>query len=210
MVRYYSAKIFQDWLLLSIVCGERMHESSEENRLSLLIPFYLQNKVKVKPVLTLDQQTYLLNKFFDTFDRAPKQNERYDGYNIGKFYHWLLSSVTSIQDAFYVELAKHPKIKERIDIHLLHTNAGSMMEDSLSYDDKVQLLFEYCSEHGKPPKSTLVYKKQRIGQFLHAEKQKIQSKGDDSYQQLSQHPVVGRFIDQYLLKRRVINKTALG
>jgi len=215
VLRYYSAKIYQDWLLLSLVCNEHMNDGgSEENHMSLLIPFYILNTVKPKSVpMTMDQQTQLLYKYFDTFDRAPKRNEKYGDQNIGKFYHWLLSSVTSTQDALYVELAKHPKIKERLDIHLLLKGAGSIQEDSVSYDDKVQLLFEYCSEHGKPPKPTLVYKNHHIGQFLHEEKQKIASSssvGDDTYQLLSQHPIVARFIDKYLLRRHGVKKTALG
>ena len=221
VMRYYSAKIYQDWLLLSLVCNERMDGGSEENRMSLLMPFYFVNTVKTKSVpMTLDQQTHLLFKYFDTFDRAPKRSEKYRDQNIGKFYHWLLSSVTSTQDALYGELAKHPKVKERLDIHLLlHSNTGSIQEDSLSYDDKVQLLFEYCSEHHKPPKPTLVYKNQRIGQFLHEEKQKIisssssstSSVGDETYHLLSQHPVVARYIDKYLHRRHVVvKKTALG
>lgn len=214
VLRYYSAKIYQDWLLLSLVCKERMNGGSEENHMSLLIPFYILNTVKPKSVpMTLDQQTQLLYKYFDTFDRAPKRNEKYGDQNIGKFYHWLLSSVTSTQDALYMELAKHPKLKERLDIHLLLLKgAGSIQEDSVSYDDKVQLLFEYCSEHGKPPKPTLVYKNQHIGQFLHEEKQKIASSSvsDDTYQLLSQHPIVARFIDKYLLRRHGVKKTALG
>jgi hypothetical protein len=213
VLRYYSAKIYQDWLLLSLVCNERMNGGSEENHMSLLIPFYILNTVKPKSVpMTLDQQTQLLYKYFDIFDRSPKRNEKYGDQNIGKFYHWLLSSVTSTQDALYVELAKHPKIKERLDIHLLLKGAGSIQEDRVSYDDKVQLLFEYCSEHGKPPKPTLVYKNQHIGQFLHEEKQKIASSsvGDDTYQLLSQHPIVARFIDKYLLRRHGVKKTALG
>ena len=72
MLRYYSAKIYQDWLLLSLVCNEHMNDGgSEENHMSLLIPFYILNTVKPKSVpMTMDQQTQLLYKYFDTLMRS--------------------------------------------------------------------------------------------------------------------------------------------
>ena len=68
-------------------------------------------------------------------------------------------------------------VKEELDIYLLDNN----YKKDLSFDEKKDILFDFCKLNNRYPKETEKYKNINIGRWFIAQKTKIKTYLDDVY-----------------------------
>jgi phenolic acid decarboxylase len=71
-----------------------------------------------------------------------------------------------------------------------------------SFDEKKELLFEYCNRYNKTPIRNDVYKNVKMGQWLADQKQKCNAHTDEIYTVLSTNPIVKDALDKYIEKNK--------
>lgn len=79
----------------------------------------------------------------------------------------------------------------------------------MSWDEKRDLLFEYCEINKTIPIISIKYKDQHIGTWLQTQKSKINLSTDDIYVQLSFNKYVKDYLDEYLKNKIKIKKIIL-
>lgn len=197
-----------------------------------ILKFILQEndirKNLIKQKLNFQQYCDLLIQYISKFQHPPRYHDTYQSIEIGKFYYWLKSKITSNQDPLFLELSKHSELKEYLDIHLsylykyhqyhnhLYLNKNNTKKkyqrdeykifNELSDKEKFDLIYEYINIYHKVPKPKVLYKNQPIGNFLHQYKQNIQSIDDEKYLLCTNNMMLLNFINKYLIQRHKLQQ----
>eukprot|EP01084_Bolivina_argentea_P025807 47989_1 len=82
-----------------------------------------------------------------------------------------------------------------------HNKEKNKNKQKFTFDQRKQLLFEYCNVNQECPKLNIEYKNQCVGNWLGTQKYKISSKEDDLYIKLAQNKHVKKALDAYLLNK---------
>ena len=104
--------------------------------------------------------------------------------------------MSSKDDETYVALSNiSPIIKEELDRYL-------QKGKKYSFEEQVALLALFVQTENRIPKSTEVYQQWNIGKWLTHQKQKMSSKDDEIYVDLSKlSPIVKEELDRFLSKK---------
>ncbi len=154
---------------------------------------YLENKKKTEHELTFEQRKELLFNYCNINNKIPLSK---DVENNGDWYDRIKEKIKSKDDLFYKELSKNDLIKNNLD-NLFKFRENKILEPTK--EEKIKKMFEYCQTNKKIPssKDTLNY-----GTYLKKLKEKIKSKEDELYIELSQNEIVKKSIDDLLEKRK--------
>jgi len=137
----------------------------------------------------------LLFEYCNIYNMAPKNKIKYKNINIGSWLQGIKCKINSKNNNIYKELAKNKIVKENLDLYLLNK------ENKLSFNEKKDLLFEYCNIYDMAPKNKIKYKDINISKWLQYIKNKINSKNDNIYKELSTNKIVKNSLDLYLLNK---------
>jgi superfamily II DNA or RNA helicase len=161
---------------------------------------YLENKYKLK--LTFDELLNLFFEFVEKNNRCPKSIESYKDINIGKWYAHKKDKINNNNSDIYKQLSVNSIIKENLDEYLKNKNK------KLTFDESLNLLFEFVKKNNRCPMQKESYKNLNIGQFYQNQKTKINDNESDIYKQLSVNPIIKENLDKYL-KNKEMNKDKL-
>jgi superfamily II DNA or RNA helicase len=159
---------------------------------------YLENKDK--DVLSHDECCNLLFKYCNDNDQIPTQKTIVDGINIGGWFRHQKRKINNSQDELYKKLSINRVVKNYLDEYLINKD-----KVILSYDEKCNLLFEYCNNNNKVPSKKTTVDDINIGGWLQGQKRNINSNNDELYEKLSVNKIVKDNLDEYL-KDKIKNK----
>ncbi len=144
-----------------------------------------------------------LFKFCDINKRTPILKEEYENVNIGILFSNQKNNINNIEDELYKKLSENIYVKKSLDEYLINK------ENKLTWEDKKELLFEFCNLHKRTSKEREEYKNVKIGNWLHKQKTDIKTdiKNDkyELYEKLSINPYVKKSLDKYLKKNNKNN-----
>ncbi len=135
--------------------------------------------VKVKKVMTWNEKKELLFEYCDDNKKVPLRRFRYKHIFISAWLYNQIQQIANKECNLYIKLSKNKYVKKSIDEYLENKNK------KLSFDEKINLLFEYCDKEKKTPVSETIYKNILIGKFLQRNKNKVTDKKCDLYILLS-------------------------
>jgi hypothetical protein len=95
-------------------------------------------------------------------------------------------------DEMYTILSTNPIVKDALDKYIENTNI------QLGFNDKKELLFEYCDLYNNFPISNEVYKNVNLGSWVGTQKKKCNARTDEMYTILSSNPIVKDALDKYI------------
>lgn len=126
---------------------------------------------------------------------------KYKNYNIGTWFRNQKIKIDNISHELYIKFSTNTYLKNNVDLYL---NNREINKDKIPYtlSEQYNLLYEFCNNYKRYPKSKEIYKTFAIGSFLYREKIKIKNKDDEMYIKLTINPHVKIHIDKYLKKYR--------
>ena len=159
-----------------------------------------KDKNKDKENLLFDEKKNLLFEFCILNNKCPKQNEEYKNIKIGIWFQDQKKKIKTILDNIYIQLSNNDIVKKELDRYLLDKDKNKDKEN-LSFDEKKNLLFEFCILNNRCPKQNEEYKNIKIGNWFQDQKKKIKTILDNVYIQLSTNDIVKKELDRYLFDK---------
>eukprot|EP01084_Bolivina_argentea_P090692 163366_1 len=153
-----------------------------------------KNKHKTK--MTTHEKMELVFEYCNVNNKCPKYNTVYKNVEIGEWFRKQKPKISSEEDDLYIKCAKNKHIRKSFDEYLFNKR-----KIKLSFDDKMQLLFEYCNVNKNCPRYGTLYQHLGIGSWLTNQKGKISSKEDDLYIKLAKNQYVKKSLDTYLCNK---------
>ena len=144
----------------------------------------------INPNNKWNDRKQLLFKYCDENKCIPSAKQRYDGIGIGQWFHHQKSNIKNINDDIYVKLSENEYVKKSLDDYLNPDN---------KWNERKQLLFEYCNENACTPSNKTIYKGLGIGQWFQDQKKKMDTVDDDLYKKLSTNEYVKKNLDKYFM-----------
>jgi 2C-methyl-D-erythritol 2,4-cyclodiphosphate synthase len=114
------------------------------------------------------------------------------------------NKLNDINNDIYIELSENIYVKKSLDEYLENKELNKDKE-KLNYEQWKDLLFEFCNINKKVPINRKQYKNNNIGQWLHAQKKKINDTNNDICMELSENIYVKKSLDEYL-ENKELNK----
>jgi hypothetical protein len=158
-----------------------------KNSLDNYLKFKEQNKDKVK--LGWDESKAIFFEYCDINKKVPTRSIIYKDCKIGEWLHAQKSKINSENNDVYIKLATNQYVKKSLDEYL---------NPDKNWNESKDLLFEYCNKNKSVPTTRYIYKGQRIGQWMHSQKKKINSENNDVYKKLATNQYVKKSLDEYL------------
>jgi superfamily II DNA or RNA helicase len=97
--------------------------------------------------------------------KTPTFEEKYKNINIGQWFRYQKKKINSNEDEIYVKMSKNIIVKECLDKYL-------KKEKNLTFDETLEIFFEYVNLNKKIPTKKEKYKNINIGQWLQTQKKK--------------------------------------
>jgi len=161
-----------------------------------------ENKDKKK--LPFDESLKLLLEFCDEKQVIPKRKTIYKNKYIGEWLQGQKKKINNVNDKVYIKLSVNKLLKENLDEYLKKVELNKDKKVH-TFDESLNLLFEYCNEIKKIPTQKTTYKNKNIGSWLGCQKLKINNSNDKVYIKLSANKLVKENLDEYL-KKLELNK----
>lgn len=142
-----------------------------------------------------------LFKYCNTNERTPPRKEP-----IGGWYENNKRKILSKDDDLYLKLSENPIVKAHIDKYMEETiSKQSNLFINLSYDEKVQMVFEFADKNKRPPaQNEKVGKDGTIGSFLHCQLHNKKFKiGCERYNKLIKNEYIKKRIDDFFSNKEV-------
>ena len=155
---------------------------------------YLDQKSKT---LTQDTLLQLFLNFVEMHKRIPSRREKIDGVSLGEWYSRRKSLIETTDDENYIKLSVSAPIKDDIDKLLLSR------PNEKTFDEKLNLLFEYVKEYKKAPPDRIKYQNIPLGSWFFNLKEKITSTDDELYKIFSINEIIKANIDASLNRRKL-------
>ncbi len=154
------------------------------------------------PWIVWNKWKNLLFEFCEENKRIPAQREKdRNSRNIGKWLQHQKEKINSKNDEIYEKLSVNQYIKKSLDDYLEYRDQ-TKNKIKLKWNKWRDLLFEFCNDNKRIPKSTEKNKNNHnIGIWLNDQKKKINSKNNDIYKKLSVNQYVRESLDKYLTKK---------
>ncbi len=150
----------------------------------------------------------LIKEFIELNQRTPKnpsrngkkeKNDIYKNYDLSSYYATLKSSLKDKNDIKYLELSKISLLKESLD-NYFESSKKRIKRTYLDFEQMKNLLFEYINEFNKCCIDNTVYKNIELGKNYNYYKQKIVSKNDEYYKELSKNDIIKKNLDKMFLR----------
>ena len=152
---------------------------------------YLKNK---ENKLTEDDHLKIFLEFVNTNKRVPIQAEKYKNVNIGSWLNRKKSKINNKENKLYIELSKNEIVKKCLNNFLENKKN---VKKKLTFDESLEILFEFINKNNKLPSSLEQYKNVSIGNWLYLNKRKI-IKNSDAYNKMSKNKLVKKLLDDYI------------
>lgn len=155
---------------------------------------------KEKQVKHEDALEYLI-EYCNDFNKCPEAldcYEKYSNYTIGNFFALLKSQhLESEESDIYKELSVYPLVKANFDEYIKKPKIR------MSYEEGVELCFEYANTNNKAPHYQEIYKGYPIGAWYRQKRKEIRSKEDEKYIKLSKNPIIKNNLENMFKKKDV-------
>jgi hypothetical protein len=138
-----------------------------------------------------DEIKMLLFEYCEINKCVPSAKTIYKNKLIGLWLYIQKEKINRIDNKEYLKLATNMYVKESLDEYLV------------TYKKNRILLFEFCDKYMKIPQCGIIYKGEKIAQWVEIQKSKMDSKNNNFYVDLSTNEIVKEYLDMYLYK---INK----
>lgn len=164
------------------------------------IDLYLHKKNNDKTLkkFTWEESKNLLFEYVEKYNKLPKISDVYRGQKLLSFLHDQKRRIKNNDSHIYKELSKLLIIKIVLDKYL------NMKKENGNYrptwDDRLNLLFEYVNIHNKLPITRTKYKNFCLGHWLNDAKKKIIDHESEYYKKLSVNIIIKKYLDKYLEK----------
>lgn len=162
-------------------------------------------KNHIPKVKIINERLALLIKYYEEYNTIPSDKVIYDGVRIGKWYQRRRSKIMTINDEAYTRLCQANFIRRDVERYLARNE-----NERVSYDEMMNIFFEYCKNTKTVPINSIRYKNQNIGRWFHGQKKSIKDENSKKYIDLSKDPIVKRKLDEYLRKRNERNERNNG
>jgi hypothetical protein len=155
---------------------------------------YLEHKAKNNGEKRLEWEEWkeLLFEYCDINKSVPSNSVSYKNYKIGQWLQHQKKKINSKNDNIYIKMAINKYVKENLDNYL---NPNKV------WNDKKNMLFEYCDKNKAIPSRSLVYKNHNLSTWLQNQKKKINSTDSKIYKQLAENNHGKESLDKYLEKK---------
>ena len=137
----------------------------------------------------------LLFEWCNRHKKTPMSSKMYNGINIGNWYVTHRYSICDKEDNKYKKLSKNVYVKNNLDKSLDNRFSGKV---KLTWDQKCELLFEWCNENKKTPANSKIYKDFNIGNWYVNQRVSICNKEHNKYKILSKNVYVKNNLDKSL------------
>ncbi len=114
----------------------------------------------------------LLFEFCNQYKRIIKSNEIYKDENIGSWLSIQKRDITSSESILYQKLSENIYVKESLDTYLINKEKNKDKIE-LSWDEKKDILFQFCNEKERVPKSNEIYKDLKISLWYFNQRTKM-------------------------------------
>ena len=141
------------------------------------------------------QKRDLLFEYVDEKNRIPQFKTVYKDVKLGV---WLNSQKNRLTGDSYKILSENHVVKQELDRYIDDKNKRKDKR-RLTFNDKVNLLFEYVNEKNRVPQFKTVYKDVNLGAWLNSQKNRLTG---DSYNRLSENHIVKQELDRYLKNKK--------
>jgi len=166
-----------------------------KDSLDKYLEYKKENKNKEK--LKWNEWKNLLFDYCNENKNIPPKRRQYKDQNIGSWLQNQKNKINSTDDELYKKLSINQYAKDSLDKYLEYKKKNKNKE-KLKWNEWKNLLFDYCNENKNIPTKKIIYKSQRIGQWLQDQKKKINSTNDELYKKLSINQYVKDSLDEYL------------
>jgi phage tail tube protein FII len=148
----------------------------------------------------------ILFDYCNTHSQVPSQKTKHQNTNIGQWLQDQKKKINATTDDNYQKLATNGIVKAELDRYLTDKDKNKD-KPKLTFDESMDILFDYCNHNGKVPSQKTKHQNTNIGQWLQDQKKKINATTDNTYQKLAIHPLVKECLDDYLNPERLWLKT---
>jgi superfamily II DNA or RNA helicase len=157
---------------------------------------------KDKDKLTWDECKLLLFEFCDIYKRTPTQKDIYKKKLVGSWLDYYKRKITDKNDEKYIKLSQNEYVKNAIhDYIIFRDNKKDDDDERLKYDEWKKILFEFCNLNKRVPTKSEKYKNKKIGIWFLNIKNKIKTKNDERYIDLSLNEYIKKSIDNCFINR---------
>jgi superfamily II DNA or RNA helicase len=160
---------------------------------------YIKTKIsnKEKSKLSYEEKFTLFLEFVKNNKRITKQKEEYKGEKLDNWFQDQKKKIKTIDDELYKKFSVNGLIKENIDT-CLKAREEKKDKTIFTFEESVNLLFEYVNKNNEVPNFNTEYKKCKIGSFLSNIKYKMTSKLDNKYKTLSENKILKQHMDEFI------------
>ena len=151
---------------------------SENNILKKCLDEYLSREKNN----TFEESLNLLLEYIEVNKKVPLVRESYKNKNIGYWLNQQKKKINSSKDDMYIKLSKNEILKKCLDEYLRR-------EKNNTFEESLNLIFEYIEVNKKVPYKKESYKNMNIGLWLSNQKQKIKNINDEVYIKLSKNKI---------------------
>ncbi len=142
----------------------------------------------------------LLFEFCDINKRTPTEKEEYQNVKIKSWLQNQKNKINNIEDNLYKKLSENIYVKKSLDENLVKKEENKDKE-KLSWEEKRDLLFEFCNINKRIPTKKEEYENVKIRDWLQDQKKKINNIEDNLYKKLSKNIYVKKSLDKFLVKK---------
>ncbi len=149
-----------------------------------------------------DIKKEILFQFCNKNKRVPTKKEK--NINIRYWLNVQKKKINNIKDELYKKLCVNEYVKISLDNYLKNKEKNKDKK-YFTWEEKKEILFEFCNINKTIPTRKKIYKNENIGLWLKNQKAKIKNTNDELYQKLSLNQIVKISLDNYL-KNKEQNK----
>ena len=151
---------------------------------------------------TFDDSLKILFDYCDENGIVPIRDTIYKNYNIGSWFRSQKSYLNSNEDKKYIKLSMNKLVKDNIDKYI-ENKQENKEKHFVSFEESLQLLFEYCDINNITPKQNVIYKNIPIGKWYQYNKHLVKNKkNNEIYMKLSSNKLIKENLDIFLNKEK--------
>lgn len=149
-----------------------------------------------------DDKPELLKRFCDEYGRVPKQKEKIDGENIGRWLTDQKKNITSKKSEAYKKLVTlSPHVAACLDEYLRSKETKPV--NRMPGIEIECALREFITEHGRVPKQKERWRNMNIGMMWSNRLKLVKHMYDPQYEKLLKiHPIVKKVLDNWVTRKR--------
>ncbi len=139
-----------------------------------------------------EMRRQMLFDFCDENGRIPEQREKYNDFNLGRWFCKSKYEIKSTSDMNYIKFSENIYVKRALDIYLKIIDI---------WEEKKNILFEFIEENGRTPYQGEFRYGIDLGGWYHHTKEKVKTNSDDLYIRLSENKIMKESLDKLFLER---------